>query len=138
MAIKKTMIENLEGMAAPKAKVEGTGAPKTKAEGTTAPKTKTKAEEPKAPTTEVKEDNIRTYVLEDGNITLHIEGDKLLIAECDLTKILGPSKSGKSDMISATTGVAGIELPDMPGYCLQLKLYRMHDKPSRPAWKKAK
>lgn len=81
-------------------------------------------------------EEVRTFELEDSNIILHLEGKKRLIIECDLETILGPSKSGKSDMIAATTGVAGIELPDMPGHCLQLKLYRVLDKKSRPTWTK--
>lgn len=84
-----------------------------------------------------KKEEINTYELEEGNIVLQIENNILRI-ECDLTKVLGPSKSGKSDMISATSGVAGIELPDMPGYCLQLKLYRLLEKKTKAyTWKKA-
>ena len=130
MAMKKTTMAS-EAVLERAVTAEGTAAPKTKVEGTAAPKTPT--QQP----VDTGDDNIRTYVLEDGNITLHIEDNKTLIAECDLTKIIGPSKSGKSDMISATTGVAGIELPDMPGYCLQLKLYKMKEKITRPSWMKA-
>ena len=56
------------------------------------------------------------------NITMTRKGT-LLILTVDLSKSLGPSKSGQSELIASTKGNAPV--PDQPEVRVGLNVYRM-------------
>ena len=53
------------------------------------------------------------------NVKMHVDGCKLLI-EVDLSQSLGPSSSGKSDLVA----LASDEVPDVEGVSVTLSVYR--------------
>lgn len=55
------------------------------------------------------------------NVTMEVK-DNILTIKIDMTKSLGPSKSGKTDMIATTGGNSGI--PAFPDCKIGINCYR--------------
>lgn len=55
------------------------------------------------------------------NVNLEVDGNTLII-KINLTMGLGPSKSGKTDMIATTHGA--VKVPDHPGTYIGVNCYK--------------
>lgn len=67
-------------------------------------------------------EKFKQFGYKEGNILMKISPTKLIV-EIDLTQRLGRSQSGKSEIIARTAGVAGMEIPGLPGKQLQVQCY---------------
>lgn len=56
------------------------------------------------------------------NVEVKVDKKKMVIT-VDLTQDLGPSKSGKTQMIATTNGNMDVEVPGSPGIKIGLNVY---------------
>lgn len=103
-------------------KVEEQAAPTPPKKKKTAAPVEAPVQEATPATTKGSTEKYKQFGYKDGNILMKISPTKLIV-EIDLTQRLGRSQSGKSEIIARTAGVAGMEIPGLPGKQLQVQCY---------------